>query len=87
MLGGGRIKNLVEKVQVLPILEEILIGNNCIIGEGFIIGNNFSQISGEWSQITEMGMRNAESFSLQHIDPFRRNVADMTDRENGDIIA
>ena len=40
LLGGGRIKNLVEKVQILPILEEILNESNCIIGEGFIIGNN-----------------------------------------------
>lgn len=40
LLGGGRIKNIVEKTQIFPVLEDILIDNNCIIGEGFIIGNN-----------------------------------------------
>jgi methylase of polypeptide subunit release factors len=40
LLGGGRIKNLVEKVQSLPLLQKILNDNDCISGEGFIKGNN-----------------------------------------------
>lgn len=40
LIGGGRIKNLVEKAQELPILKDVLKENNCVIGEGFIIGNN-----------------------------------------------
>lgn len=40
LLGGGRIKNLVEKAQELPILKDVLEENNCVVGEGFIIGNN-----------------------------------------------
>lgn len=40
LLGGGRIKSLVEKVQILPTLKGVLIDNNCVIGEGFIIGKN-----------------------------------------------
>lgn len=40
LLGGGRIKNLVEKAQELPILKDVLKENNCVVGEGFIIGNN-----------------------------------------------
>lgn len=40
LLGGGRIKNLVEKVQDLPVLKDFLIKNNSIIGEGYIVGNN-----------------------------------------------
>lgn len=39
LLGGGRIKNLVEKVQGLPILKEFLIENNSIVEEGFEIGS------------------------------------------------
>lgn len=39
LLGGGRIKNLVEKMQGLPILKEFLIENNCIVEEGFEIGS------------------------------------------------
>ncbi len=39
LLGGGRIKNLVEKAQVLPLLNDVLKNNNCISGEGYIIGN------------------------------------------------
>jgi methylase of polypeptide subunit release factors len=42
LLGGGRIKKLVEKVQMLSILNDVLSENNCVIGEGFIIGNNGS---------------------------------------------
>lgn len=39
LLGGGRIKSLVEKVQILPTLNEFLIDNNCVIEEGFEIGS------------------------------------------------
>lgn len=39
LLGGGRIKNIVEKVQSLPILKDFLIANNSIIEEGFEIGS------------------------------------------------
>lgn len=39
LLGGGRIKNLVEKVQSLLILKDFLIANNSIIEEGFEIGS------------------------------------------------
>ncbi|MDM1380798.1 Eco57I restriction-modification methylase domain-containing protein [Myroides marinus] len=38
LLGGGRIRNLVEKVQTLPKLKDILDVNNCISGEGYIVG-------------------------------------------------
>lgn len=38
LLGGGRIKNLVEKFQQYPLLKDILRTNNCISGEGYIIG-------------------------------------------------
>lgn len=39
LLGGGRIRNLVEKVQILPKLKDILDENNSIIEEGFEIGS------------------------------------------------
>lgn len=39
LLGGGRIKNLVEKVQTLPTLQVVLDENNCISNEGYITGN------------------------------------------------
>lgn len=38
LLGGGRIKNIVEKAQGLPLLKDVLKRNNCIAGEGYIIG-------------------------------------------------
>lgn len=38
LLGGGRIKNLVDKVQSLPLFQKVLTENNCISGEGYIIG-------------------------------------------------
>jgi len=40
LLGGGRIKNVVEKVQELSILKEVIENEGCEIGEGFIIGKN-----------------------------------------------
>ncbi|MEQ8624398.1 MAG: N-6 DNA methylase [Vicingaceae bacterium] len=40
LLGGGRIKNLVENVQHFSALKDILEKNNCISGEGFILGKN-----------------------------------------------
>ncbi|NLK81682.1 MAG: N-6 DNA methylase [Bacteroidales bacterium] len=39
ILGGGRIKTIVEKVQELPILKDYLVENNSIIEEGFEIGS------------------------------------------------
>ncbi len=39
LLGGGRIKNIVEKVQALPFLKDFLVENSCIIEEGFEIGS------------------------------------------------
>ena len=39
LLGGGRVKNLVEKVQELPTLKMISDKNNCRIEEGFEIGS------------------------------------------------
>lgn len=39
LLGGGRIKNLVEKVQSEPSFEEVLDQNNSIIEEGVEIGS------------------------------------------------
>jgi len=39
LLGGGRIKSLVEKVQELPTLKEFLIENDSIVEEGFEIGS------------------------------------------------
>ncbi|MDR3367061.1 MAG: SAM-dependent methyltransferase [Prevotellaceae bacterium] len=38
LLGGGRIKTLVEKIRNLPTLQEILKENSCIAGEGYIVG-------------------------------------------------
>tara|TARA_R110000782_G_scaffold237188_1_gene323553 strand:- start:291981 stop:294917 length:2937 start_codon:yes stop_codon:yes gene_type:complete len=38
LLGGGRIKNLVEKFQQYPLLKDILKSNDCISGEGYIVG-------------------------------------------------
>jgi type I restriction-modification system DNA methylase subunit len=38
LLGGGRIKTLVEKIRELPTLQDILKRNNCIAGEGYIVG-------------------------------------------------
>jgi methylase of polypeptide subunit release factors len=40
LLGGGRIKNLVEKFQQFPLLKDVLKSNDCISGEGFIVGTN-----------------------------------------------
>jgi methylase of polypeptide subunit release factors len=40
LLGGGRIKFLVEKFDSLISFEDFLIENNCVAGEGFIIGTN-----------------------------------------------
>lgn len=40
LLGGGRIKSLIQKVQILPTLNEFLIDNNCVIGEGYIVGKS-----------------------------------------------
>lgn len=39
LLGGGRIRNLVEKVQTLPKLKDALDDNNSILEEGFEIGS------------------------------------------------
>lgn len=39
LLGGGRIRDLVEKVQVLPKFKDVLYDNNSIIEEGFEIGS------------------------------------------------
>lgn len=39
LLGGGRIKNLVDKVNVCKTFEEFLIENNCVFGEGFKVGS------------------------------------------------
>lgn len=39
LLGGGRIKNLVEKVQVLTTLQTFLSDNDSLIEEGFEIGS------------------------------------------------
>lgn len=40
LLGGGRIRNLVDKANTLAKLDDILTANNCLAGEGFIIGKN-----------------------------------------------
>lgn len=40
LLGGGRIQNLIEKVQEFQILQDLFDENNCVAQEGFIIGNN-----------------------------------------------
>jgi len=39
LLGGGRIKNLVEKTAVCKTFEEFLKENNCVFGEGFKVGS------------------------------------------------
>ncbi|AIL46103.1 HsdM family class I SAM-dependent methyltransferase [Elizabethkingia anophelis] len=46
LLGGGRIRNLVEKVQSIEILETFLDKNNCICEEGLIgsSGNLWSDL-------------------------------------------
>ena len=38
LLGGGRIKTLVERVGKLILFKNYLKDNNCIIGEGFFLG-------------------------------------------------
>lgn len=43
LFGGGRIRNLVEKVQSLPRLIDILNERDCKISEGFIYGNKIKQ--------------------------------------------
>ncbi|PZX10612.1 type I restriction-modification system DNA methylase subunit [Breznakibacter xylanolyticus] len=40
LLGGGRIKNLVQKAQNYLTLQEILDKNECLSGEGYIVGSN-----------------------------------------------
>jgi len=40
LLGGGRIKNIIEKVQLLPTLKDVLKDNNCRMEEGYKIGKN-----------------------------------------------
>ena len=39
LLGGGRIKNLVEKASDCKTFEEFLIEQNCVFGEGFKVGS------------------------------------------------
>jgi methylase of polypeptide subunit release factors len=39
LLGGGRIKNLINKVQILNTLQEFVSKNNSLIEEGFEIGS------------------------------------------------
>jgi methylase of polypeptide subunit release factors len=39
LLGGGRIRTLVEKTDNTPSLKQVLQNNNCIIEEGFEIGS------------------------------------------------
>jgi len=39
LLGGGRIKTLVDKVKNIPTLEDCINKNECEVGEGYIIGN------------------------------------------------
>ncbi|MDV3753508.1 hypothetical protein CMU20_00590 [Elizabethkingia anophelis] len=43
LLGGGRIRNFVEKVQTLAKLKDVLEEHNCIISEGFIYGKKIKQ--------------------------------------------
>lgn len=43
LLGGGRIRNLVEKVQALPKFKNVLEERDCIISEGFIYGKKIKQ--------------------------------------------
>lgn len=43
LLGGGRIKNVVEKFQQYPLLKDILKANDCVSGEGYIIGTKGTQ--------------------------------------------
>lgn len=38
LLGGGRIKNLIEKFQSVNSFDNYLLENNCAVGEGYIIG-------------------------------------------------
>jgi len=40
LLGGGRIKTLVDKVKNIPTLKNFLNENNCEVSQGYIIGNN-----------------------------------------------
>lgn len=65
LLGGGRIKNLIDKVRDIPKLKEILHGNNSIIEEGFEIGSkqNLSP-----SYIYKMPFLPTEAISEQEIN-------------------
>ncbi|MDB5089379.1 MAG: Adenine-specific methyltransferase Eco57IA [Mucilaginibacter sp.] len=38
LLGGGRIKSIVEKAQSLSTFNQYLLDNDCVVGEGYIIG-------------------------------------------------
>lgn len=38
LVGGGRIKSLIEKFQSFDSFQDYLKNNNCVAGEGFIIG-------------------------------------------------
>jgi methylase of polypeptide subunit release factors len=40
LLGGGRIKTLVQKSHALDLFDDYLVKNNCVAGEGYIIGTN-----------------------------------------------
>ncbi|MCP4969838.1 MAG: N-6 DNA methylase [Arcobacter sp.] len=40
LLGGGRISSLIKKVQSNNSLDTFLVNNNCVIGEGFIVGTS-----------------------------------------------
>ncbi len=40
LLGGGRTKSILEKTASYDTLESFLFKNNCVTGEGFIVGNN-----------------------------------------------
>ena len=45
LLGGGRIKTLVEKTKELPTFQKILKENNCVAGEGYIEGKKNKKLS------------------------------------------
>jgi len=65
LLGGGRIKTLIEKIQGLPTFQKFLNENNCIAGEGFIKGKD-GKLSPEF--IYNIPTIPTEAFSESGID-------------------
>jgi methylase of polypeptide subunit release factors len=79
LLGGGRIGTIVEKSHVLNFFDDYLEKNNCITGEGYIIGTNGTLNPGFVYEIptlptTAIGETGIDYTKLQVIDKKLRFV-------------